>query len=77
MARNWLTKEEFMAKYAKSESTYVRRIEELRKSDYWGAYIHPTSREVWIDEDQYQDFLIWKSTNRFKKLKNLGIDETR
>lgn len=74
MVRNWMTKEEFMEKYAKSESTFNRRMEELRKSDYWEAYIHPTAKEVWIDEDRYQEFLMWKSRNRFKKLKNLGIE---
>ncbi len=77
MARNRLNKEQFMEKYAQSKSTYHRRIEELRKSEFWDAYIHPSTQEVWIDEDRYQEFLIWKSANRFKKMKNLGIDEGR
>ena len=66
--RPWLSKEEFMEKYAKSDSKYNTRITELRDNpDFKKAYISPSHKEVWIDEAIYQDFLIWKSNNKFKK----------
>ncbi|MGY3766810.1 hypothetical protein ACWOAH_09825 [Vagococcus vulneris] len=65
--RPWLSKEQFMKKYAKSDSTYAKRTEELRKHPiYSEAYIAPTTQEVWIDESIYQEFLIWKHQNKFK-----------
>lgn len=66
--RPWLSKEDFMNKYAKSESKYNSRITELREHpDFREAYISPSNKEVWIDEDIYQKFLIWKHENRFKR----------
>lgn len=68
MIRSLLSKEKFMDKYAQSERTYQRRMEEFKKiPQFKRGFIQPTSSEVWIDEAIYQDFLIWKSENRFKK----------
>lgn len=63
----WLTKEDFMKKYAKSDSKYNTRITELRKHpEFKVAYISPSNKEVWIVEEIYKKFLIWKSENKFK-----------
>nr|WP_321316054.1 hypothetical protein [uncultured Ligilactobacillus sp.] len=71
MSRNWLNKQEFMNKYGYEESTFIRRREECLSSPYRKAFIQPTKYELWIDEDIYQEFLIFKSEKRFKaKVKN-------
>ncbi|WP_179946601.1 hypothetical protein [Listeria sp. ILCC792] len=68
--RNFLDKETFKEKYKYSESTYQRRINELKNnSEYREAYVNPTSSEVWIIEEIYQQFLIWKSKNKYKETK--------
>ena len=65
--RPWLNKEDFMKKYAKSDSTYAKRMTELRQNPQFSdGYIAPTAQEVWIDEAIYQDFLIWKHENKHK-----------
>lgn len=66
MSRNWLSKEEFIAKYGYSKCTFNRRREECLKTKYRDAFIQPSKYELWIDEDIYQEFLIYKSKNRFK-----------
>lgn len=64
----WLTKEDFMKKYAKSESKYNSRITELREHpEFRKAYISPSNKEVWIVEEIYKNFLIWKASQRFKR----------
>lgn len=71
MSRNWLNKEQFMSKYDYSESTFIRRKEECLQTQYRKAFIQPSKKELWIDEDIYQEFLIFKSEKRFKaKVKN-------
>lgn len=63
----WLNKEDFMKKYAKSDSKYNSRITELRDhSEFKKAYVSPSNKEVWIIEEIYKSFLLWKSENRFK-----------
>lgn len=63
----WLTKQEFMERYAKSDSKYNERITELRANpEFKKAYISPSNKEVWIVEEIYKNFLIWKASNRFK-----------
>lgn len=67
MIRPWLSKEQFMEKYAKSDSTYRTRMTEFKNIPaFKDGFIQPTSSEVWIDEAIYQDYLIWKHRNRFK-----------
>lgn len=66
MFRNWLSKKEFVDKYGYSNSTFNRRKEECLKTQYRDAFIQPSKYELWIDEDIYQEFLIYKSKNRFK-----------
>ena len=36
------------------------------ETQYRDAFIQPSKYELWIDEDIYQEFLIYKSKNRFK-----------
>lgn len=67
--RNWLSKEEFLSKYNYSPATFSRRREECLNSPYRKAFIQPSKKELWIDEDIYQEFLIYKSDNRFKARK--------
>ena len=63
----WLNKEEFMARYAPSDTTYWRRMKELKKHpEFSHAYITPTEGEVWIVEEIYKLFLIWLSDNKHK-----------
>lgn len=65
--RPWLSKSDFMKKYAGSDSKYARRMEELRSHPkFSSAYIAPTTQEIWIDEEIYQEFLIWKHENKNK-----------
>ena len=66
MSRNWLSKKEFVDKYGYSDSTLNRREEEYLETQYRDAFIQPSKYELWIDEDIYQEFLIYKSKNRFK-----------
>lgn len=66
MSRNWLSKKEFVDKYGYSDSTFNRRKEECLGTQYRDAFIQPSKYELWIDEDIYQEFLIYKSKNRFK-----------
>ncbi len=63
----WLTKDQFMEQYAPSDSTYKRRIDELREhKEFKAAYIQPTNKEVWIVEEIYKSFLLWKSENKYR-----------
>lgn len=66
ISRNWLSKKEFVDKYGYSDSTFNRRKEECLETQYRDAFIQPSKYELWIDEDIYQEFLIYKSKNRFK-----------
>ncbi|WP_167628976.1 hypothetical protein [Listeria valentina] len=64
---SFLSKEMFMEKYDYSESTYQRRISEFRSNpEFKKGYVSPTNSEVWIIEEIYQAFLIWKSNNKYK-----------
>lgn len=62
----WLTKKEFMERYANSDTTYWRRMTELKKSPYKRAYVTPTEGEVWIVEEIYKLFLVWLSDKKHK-----------
>lgn len=65
--RPWLSKEDFMSKYAKSDSKYASRMEALRSNPQFSdAYIAPTDKEIWIDEELYQEFLLWMHKNKNK-----------
>ena len=66
MSRNWLSKKEFVDKYGYSDSTFNRRKEECLETQYRDAFIQPSKYELWIDEDIYKEFLIYKSKNRVK-----------
>lgn len=61
----WLTKAEFMERYAPSETTYWRRMKKLRAhEEFRKAYVSPTEGEIWIVEEIYKQFLIWMSDNK-------------
>ena len=66
MSRNWLSKKEFVDKYGYSDSTLKKKKKECLETQYRDAFIQPSKYELWIDEDIYQEFLIYKSKNRFK-----------
>lgn len=60
-----LSKNEFLEKYKYSESTYQRRMSKLKNTEiFCDAYIRPTSREVRIDVELYEQFLRYESCNR-------------
>jgi len=52
-----ITKSEFKERYEYSESTYHRRMKLFRKSKYKKGYIAPSSNEVYIKTDLYEQFL--------------------
>lgn len=69
MKRHLLIKSEFLAKYHISLSTYQKRMTEMKSMpEFCDGFIQPSSSEVWIDEVIYQNYLVWKSKNRFTKL---------
>lgn len=71
MARTLLSKKEFMEKYELGDTKYSERMEAMRREpNFEQGYITPTHKEVWIDEDIYQEFLIFLSNKRKKKLFN-------
>lgn len=59
-----LPKIEFKEKYGYSESTYHRRMNLFKKSDFKQGYIAPTSNEVYVDIDLYDQFLKAQSAER-------------
>lgn len=61
-----LTKAEFKKKYGYSESTYHRRMDEFRKSEFKAGFVAPTQNEVYIDVELYDQFLKAKSAKRFE-----------
>lgn len=75
MARNWLSEEEFIQKYVphkkdaspKSIKTAFRRRKAMcMETEYRDAFICPWKGETYIDEDRYQQFLIFVSESKFK-----------
>ncbi|OTN86589.1 hypothetical protein A5819_003439 [Enterococcus sp. 7E2_DIV0204] len=52
-----IAKAEFKEKYDYSESTYHRRMKLFRNSKYKQGYIAPSSNEVYIKTDLYDQFL--------------------
>ncbi len=75
MVRPWLSKEEFKDKYGYKESKYQAFVKEVAESEFRDAIVRPSSKEVWIDEEILQDFLIWKSQNRFRVLARLEVSK--
>ncbi|MGM0174130.1 hypothetical protein [Enterococcus sp. DIV0800] len=61
-----LTKKEFKKEKGYSESTYHRRMNLFRKSEYREGYVAPTSNEVYINLELYDRFLKEQSDRRFE-----------
>ncbi|MDC7953571.1 hypothetical protein [Liquorilactobacillus mali] len=74
MERAWLSKAEFKEKYGYKETKYQAFVKEILESEYRDAIIRPSNKEVWIDEEILQDFLMWKSQNRFRVLARLEMN---
>lgn len=70
MARNWLSKDEFINKYIPHDThdvttAFRRRKEMCMETEYRDAFICPWKGETYVDEDRYQQFLIFKSESKF------------
>lgn len=68
MANGWKTKEEIMADYGYSDSTFNARMDECFKSDYRDAIIYDKSKYGLIDENRYQEFLKWRTKKHWDEL---------
>lgn len=61
-----LTKAEFKEKYGYSESTYYRRMQLFKNSEFRSGYVAPTKNEVYIKTDLYDRFLEAESAKKFE-----------
>lgn len=54
----------------KSARTFSRYLEEFKVSEEFGeGYINPTGGYVLIDIEMFEEFLRWKSENKFRRCK--------
>ncbi|ATP34746.1 hypothetical protein [Ligilactobacillus salivarius] len=61
---NMLRKKDFVKKYKYSPSVYQARMKEFKVSRFSEGYVEVTTHEIWIIEEYFQQFLIWKSKQR-------------
>ncbi|MGF2189578.1 hypothetical protein ACQUD0_04500 [Vagococcus fluvialis] len=65
--KHLLYKDDFMEKYRLKPTKYAERMDEVRlHPEFKECYIEVTGKEIWIDEEIYQEFLIWKAQERIK-----------
>lgn len=63
-----LTKSQILKKYEISSTTFQRWTNEMQlQTSFCEGYIAVTAQTVFINEEIWQEFLIWKSKNKFKQ----------
>lgn len=68
LANGWKTQEEIMKDYGYSEPTFNARMQECFASKYRDAIIYDKSKYGLIDEPRYQEFLKWRTKEKWDKL---------
>lgn len=65
MSNGWKSKEQIKADYGYSESVFNSRMNECFASPYRDAIISDTSKFSTVIESRFQEFLKWRSKNKW------------
>ena len=78
MALELITQDEFIRKYIPAETkekkqAFIRKQRDCLDMGYKDVFIKPYHNQIFVNERRYQDFLIEKSRQNFKKRKAAAL----